>query len=832
MKFIAKLALLLAACTSVSVAATDLYFKKAEGNNKACFHFAWDTKCIQDDGTESTAKFQPNHELRMRFIAPPMSTTGKFGFYLDRPFFIIDGIHLSTTEARTLDAFQKEADEFGMTQLLKALGYTPVFVQFSETVRQTLQNNSRSFADALKYLNNSESIPFPNKNKDGFIVMGISQGGIIGRYGSYLYSTEKDDADTPIKFYASLDSPHQGAILPRGLIANLHFWSAVGVPSAQAFYDLIRNPGAEELVIYETGLGNHLPSFATSRFLFKDYRKAAEYKGFPAVLISQGQLKGHDPEHKNNYYELNRSGSILGVTVGSAQSSISYSTKLRGIYSHARQYKFNDKTFIGNEEGETPYDFVQGSTYPFAKTLYESLREGIYNALPDDMKYPLWNDGSMVTINTKWESDKLNQESSTFIPTVSAMDLKCDGKLAITTDCIHTQSATGFPFENPGALSTGNSTYAVDPSHPRYNEPISGRHIESPIKDDTVNTTVLSGMQTDIWRILCELAKYDYDPKTKTFDNPGLNGYFSPSTQCMDATKIPDFIKNTGMNQQKDFGYIRYDFSGEATEANSYVGFILPAGWQKVATIDNGGQIPPGTIFEIDIMVKNSNANWMKAELLLTKNKQGSSQLQLSEQDVPLDGNFHTIRWTVPASMEAVRNYRWFRLVLNSEGGAIISSKPKLITSAISVENTPKPIESSAIYPNTNFPIVPWSSNVSIQENGSGDNSSLQIKIPTKNDGFHINLTSHYSLDKYKELKVSFEPGTCQNTMVYFDSKNPNGRNLVRSTLQNGIAYKILPLSEIVDTEVTPNHALSASRLVLQAISDNESCTIRSITLQ
>lgn len=833
MKLIAKLSLLLIACTSLSVASVDLHFKRAFNNNKACVYEANTNKCLMDNGIERVDEFQADHELRMRFIDPPKSSSGKFGFYLDRPFFIIDGIHLSTTESRTLDAFQEEADAFGMTQMLKSLGYTPILVQFTETVRRSLQWNSTYFSQALQFLNNNTCIPFPNKRKDGFVVMGISQGGIIGRYGSYLYSSEKQDEDTPIKFFASLDSPHQGAVMPRGLLTTLDFWAnKAGEASATAFYDLVNGAGAHDLLLYETKKGDHSLNIANDRFLFNDYRKAAEYKGFPAVLIAQGQLKGNDPSHNSKYFELNRKGSILGVVVGRAKSYINSSTQSKGTISENREYKISDFDYEEKKQGESELDFVQGSTYPFAKTLYESLREGILNALPADMKQSTGIFSTKISIDTKWDADNLYQENSTFIPTVSAMDLYCDGKLAIMSDCAHTQKATGISFDHPGNFSTGIAAYAVDPTHPRYNEPISGRHIESPIRKNQIDTTVLYGMQVDIWRILCSLAKFDYDPKTKTFDNPALNGYFSPTTQCTDISKMPTIVKNSGKNQQKRFGYVRYDFNPDATESTSSTSFTLPAGWQKVSILDNGEQIPAGTIFEVDISVKKSKGNWMKAELLLTTNKQGSHQLQLTEQNVAIDENVHTIKWIVPASMEAVRNYRWFRLILNSEGGEVTISNPRLITSATSFENTPKDIPNASIYPNANISIVPWSSNVSIQETGIGNSAHLQAQISSKNDGLHFDFGSEFSLEKFKEIKIAFKPGTCQNTMIYFDSKNPNGRNLVKYTLQNDIAYKILPLSKIIDTVVTPNHTLSASRLVLQAIDNNENCSIQSISLQ
>ena len=38
------------------------------------------------------------HNLRIRLIDPPKNEATGTGYYLDKPFFIIDGIHLSTDE--------------------------------------------------------------------------------------------------------------------------------------------------------------------------------------------------------------------------------------------------------------------------------------------------------------------------------------------------------------------------------------------------------------------------------------------------------------------------------------------------------------------------------------------------------------------------------------------------------------------------------------------------------------------------------------------------------------------------------------------------------------
>lgn len=814
----------------------DLFYSDM-GNRSCLSKKALQSKdCYDRRGASIPSKLS---EVRLRFIDPPEQASSTFGFYLERPFFIIDGIHLSTEEKRTLSQLHRETDKFGIPEMLKSLGYTPVLVQFSQTVVTSLQQNSQYLSNLLDFLGNNAIVPFPNKKQDGYVILGISQGGIIGRYGAYLYDTRRDRVeDAPVRFFASLDSPHQGAVMPRGLVASIDFWAnEAEVGAAEAFYDLISSPGARDLLIYDTENGNttYRAKTGADRFLFGDYRKAAEYKGFPVVLVAQGQLKGKDPSHKNKYYELERHTELFSKVMGRATSALSYSTTASGEYSHNRKYEFNNGVDEITKKGATDYDFVQGSTYPFAKTLYESLRDGMKEAMPKNWSKKIKLKGLTIAsfpMKSYWNDDTLYQASSTFIPTVSAMDLKCSGDLAIRKECAHTQSSSGLAFEKPETRSTAKAIYAVDPSHPRYSESMSGRHIEIPTgKNGTVDKKVLAGMQVDIWRVLCEVAKADYNQSAKQFRNPKLGGLFSPNTSCMDQSKIPAVIKNGGLLQSKSFAYLRYDYSS-ATEKNEETVFTLPAGWQKVAVADNGLDVPVSSIFEVEVKVQNPKSNWMKAELLLTGRKDGGLQVQFSEQDVPQDGLFHTIRWQMPATAGALKNFRWFRLVLNSNGAVVTVRRPRLIINANSFEEVPPAIPSAKIYPNTNYKVVPWSDTVTVKDYSDGLGSGVSVNFKSGMDGIYFDLKKNYSMNAYKNLVVSYWPGTCQNTSIFFDAKSKKNVNMGNGSLQNGFVSKKLPLSDLINTDITPKGSLSASRLGLQAMRDNEKCIVRSITLE
>lgn len=789
--------------------------------------------CLEAQGKISlTAR---DADVRIRVIGGIDDDAALLKKALSRPFLIIDGIHLSVDEERTLDQLQEETEQFGIPGILTELGYTPVLVQFSQTVHTSLQKNSRTLAALLKFLGNNKAISFPNKKEDGYVVLGISQGGILGRYGSYLYDTSRKAGDAAIRLYASLDSPHQGAVMPRGLISTIDFWAnEAGVASAEAFNDLITSPGARDLLLYDTEAGNGTYEAKTDagRFLFGEYRKAANYKGFPAVLIAQGQMKGKSPKHAAAYYNLNRSAKRGDEPWGRASSRMMASESKDSAFSHNHVYEFLSQDETATPKGNAKFDFVQGSTYPFAKTMYKSLRDGMEDAIPDDMEYNIKMFGaSLYTLNftNSWEADTLYQESSTFIPTASAMDLQCNGDLAMRSDCAFSKSYSGFPFENPGKNSTAKAVYAVDATHPRFNEATSGRHIEAAVRSDgSIDTAVLSGMQADVWRLLCEVAKADYDTASREFRNMKLTGLFHPNTSCMDLSKMPEIIRNGGKLQTKEFGFVRYDYNEKATEADEQVKFTLPSGWQKVATVDNAKDVPEGAVFEIEAKAENSKGSWMKAELLLTQRQDGGAQVQLEEINVPQDGQFHTLRWQMPNVPGAMSKYRWFRLVLNSSGATMTLTKPRLITSTITNQEKPSPIATAKLFP-SNYGVVNWNPTTTIVTG----NGTTTFNFKERYSGIHLDFGGTYSLDAYSELKVEYRAGTCLHSEVYFGTASKGKVNLgSNNSLQNEFVSKILPLSQIINTNVTLSNGFSASRLTLQAIRANESCEIRSISLQ
>ena len=78
-------------------------------------------------------------------------------------------------------------------------------------------------------------------------------------------------------------------------------------------------------------------------------------------------------------------------------------------------------------------------------------------------------------------------------------------------------------------------------------------------------------------------------------------------------------------------------------------------------------------------------------------------------------------------------------------------------------------------------------------------------------------------------MKVSYWPGTCQGTSLYFDSYKKGQYSLKGGTADGLFVSKEIPLSSVIDTTITPQNKFSASRLVFQSTLSTEVCIINQV---
>lgn len=108
----------------------------------------------------------------------------------------------------------------------------------------------------------------------------------------------------------------------------------------------------------------------------------------------------------------------------------------------------------------------------------------------------------------------------------------------------------------------------------------------------------------------------------------------------------------------------------------------------------------------------------------------------------------------------------------------------------------------------------------------------MSIRVDKRYDGMHLDFGRQVNLDAFSMLEVTYWPGSCQNIRVYFDSKVVQNANLGGGDLKNGLVVKQVPLSEIINTEMTPESSFSVYRLNMQGTAAGERCIVKSIQLK
>ena len=90
----------------------DLFFYSSQNNELCSKHKSkaipsFFNKCFDSNGDYKVVSFLNAEQVRARVIDAPENNTSISGFHIERPFLIIDGIHLSTEEKRSLEDFEK-----------------------------------------------------------------------------------------------------------------------------------------------------------------------------------------------------------------------------------------------------------------------------------------------------------------------------------------------------------------------------------------------------------------------------------------------------------------------------------------------------------------------------------------------------------------------------------------------------------------------------------------------------------------------------------------------------------------------------------------------------
>jgi len=781
--FVILMGLINVANASVGDISQDWFFHNVGGelllcdDIRNCYRADGSIVNLNDDTQQSLATEED--DVRIRIYNTHSDATKFSGSRIVRPVLLIDGIQLEDKE-KTLTMFTNEletgadgkAKRFIITNL-QELGYSPIVVQFGATAKRNMEENAKTFSRLLTFLASNAFLGWQDADAQKFLIMGFSQGGVIGRYGAYLYDKSRG-VGPGIRMLLTIDSPHQGAVLPRSLLASVDFWvrnQARGGDVAQGFMEILESEAVNDLLIYNTKMETDAntpsvfaPNFSATRWLFGEYRNAAEYKGFPVVMLSDGLLSGHrNFPSASAYYLLNRKSLFTSTdnAWGRATSNVYYTESNNEEYAYNHVYEYTKQDKAWPRYGSARWDLVQGSVYPFNKTIYNVLHGSFLSSMKDNDEVDLGY-GFLLPdpdIRGEWGSQDLNFDSTTFIPTVSALDMKCSGNLSVFNECAFSmnESNTTVNWESPGSLSTGKSIYAIDATHPRSSHTSGQYH-------------VFGSDPVDYWRLFCELMKSDVE--NGAFQNTELNSRIGLNQSCLDQAAIPNwFLNQYNITSRYKYPIIKWLYNSAKNNKDGAT-FGIPPAWNPVATFNSTRAIRKGDVIEVTMNAPKT-FGWLFLDFVLLRKSDGTGWLQLGEKKVIADGENHVYTWVVPEWMSETIGYTWSKLIMNSlNGGTVTISKVRVgpATGTVSAE-TAVPMSEASLYPGYNgqWSFGDWGDHdLKFQDNVG---TWLHLKMPNYYDGAMWETSSKLSTSSYKNLVIYYKPNTCRNTIVYFDTR-------------------------------------------------------------
>jgi hypothetical protein len=260
---------------------------------------------------------------------------------------------------------------------LKSSGKDFVFVNF-DNGGAAIESNANELTNAIGLVNSQKVGSHPNA------VIGFSMGGLVSRWA--LKDMENRGINHQTSLYISYDAPHRGANIPYDIKTNLdHIHSKVKKYTAgyiNVDRDSIYSPAGKQMIMW----GDNTSTF---------YR-ALENKGYPRQLRRVAFANGSS---------TNRT---LGLFNG--QLALDYKYEILQVRQYRKSLKSNNMRvcrYPCNPVGYSLLDNVAGST------------TGSFAGFKAEL---IANDDNLFDVDIY--SDNTDNMIHSFIPTVSALDLK------------------------------------------------------------------------------------------------------------------------------------------------------------------------------------------------------------------------------------------------------------------------------------------------------------------------------------------------------------------------------------------------------------------------
>ncbi len=227
---------------------------------------------------------------------------------LRKPFIYVEGFNPDEfgNEHYKTDFFQEFyryqhidwPSGFPMLDELDENGYDVVYIDFDRGAGD-LKENAQTVREVIKELNAQKAA---NGSASPNVLVGYSMGGVVGRLA--LTYMEHANENHDVSYYISVDSPHLGANVPRGLIAALidirnyefaGFNVSEDVPTVEEAYQVLFSPAAKQMLIYGGEGSNSLITGPSPTYTA--FQNHLDAQGMPAqtiqnIAVSKGSGNG------------------------------------------------------------------------------------------------------------------------------------------------------------------------------------------------------------------------------------------------------------------------------------------------------------------------------------------------------------------------------------------------------------------------------------------------------------------------------------------------------------------------------------------------------------
>src|SRR5690554_1538122 len=226
---------------------------------------------------------------------------------LRKPFIYVEGfnpdqfgdMHYYSGFFDKFDYFQDYwSSGFPMLDALDENGYDVVYIDFDRGAGD-LKENAQTVREVIKELNAQKAA---NGSASPNVLVGYSMGGVVGRLA--LTYMEHANENHDVSYYISVDSPHLGANVPRGLIAALidirnyefaGFSVSEDVPTVEQAYQVLFSPAAKQMLIYGGEGSNSLITGPSPTYTA--FQNHLDAQGMPAqtiqnIAVSKGSGNG------------------------------------------------------------------------------------------------------------------------------------------------------------------------------------------------------------------------------------------------------------------------------------------------------------------------------------------------------------------------------------------------------------------------------------------------------------------------------------------------------------------------------------------------------------